>query len=185
MKFLVTGLGNPGFDYINTRHNIGFKVLDSIADSMSQDFEICRYGSISKIKYKGKNLILLKPNTFMNLSGKAVKYWLDKEKILSQNCLIVTDDLSLNFGNLRLRAKGSHAGHNGLKNISEILGNNIFPRLRFGIGNDFPKGYQTDYVLGKWDNNQLESLDENIEKAKEIIFSFCTIGIDMTMNNLN
>ena len=121
----------------------------------------------------------------MNLSGKAVKYWLDKEKILSQNCLIVTDDLALNFGKLRLRAKGSHAGHNGLKNISEILGNNIFPRLRFGIGNDFPKGYQTDYVLGKWDNNQLESIDENIEKTKQIIFSFCTIGIDMTMNNLN
>ena len=185
MKFLVTGLGNPGFDYTNTRHNIGFKVLDSIAESMSQDFEICRYGLISKIKHKGKTLILLKPNTFMNLSGKAVKYWLDKEKILSQNCLIVTDDLALNFGKLRLRAKGSHAGHNGLKNISEILGNNTFPRLRFGIGNDFPKGYQTDYVLGKWDNNQLESIDENIEKAKQIIFSFCTIGIDMTMNNLN
>ena len=185
MKFLVTGLGNPGFDYINTRHNIGFKVLDSIAESMSQDFEICRYGLISKIKYKGKILILLKPNTFMNLSGKAVKYWLDKEKILSQNCLIVTDDLALNFGKLRLRAKGSHAGHNGLRNISEILGNNIFPRLRFGIGNDFPKGYQTDYVLGKWNTNQLESIDENIEKAKKIIFSFCTIGIDMTMNNLN
>ena len=185
MKFLVTGLGNPGFDYTNTRHNIGFKVLDSIAESMSQDFEICRYGLISKIKHKGKTLILLKPNTFMNLSGKAVKYWLDKEKILSQNCLIVTEDLALNFGKLRLRAKGSHAGHNGLKNISEILGNNIFPRLRFGIGNDFPKGYQTDYVLGKWDNNQLESIDENIEKAKQIIFSFCTIGIDMTMNNLN
>ena len=185
MKFLVTGLGNPGFDYTNTRHNIGFKVLESIAESMSQDFEICRYGLISKINYKGKTLILLKPNTFMNLSGKAVKYWLDKEKILPQNCLIVTDDLALNFGKLRLRAKGSHAGHNGLKNISEILGNNIFPRLRFGIGNDFPKGYQTDYVLGKWDNNQLESIDENIEKAKQIIFSFCTIGIDMTMNNLN
>ena len=185
MKFLVTGLGNPGLDYINTRHNIGFKVLDSIAESMGQDFEISRFGLISKIKYKGKTLILLKPNTFMNLSGKAVKYWLDKEKILSQNCLIVTDDLALNFGKLRLRAKGSHAGHNGLKNISEILGNNIFPRLRFGIGNDFPKGYQTDYVLGKWDNNQLESIDENIEKAKDIIFSFCTIGIDMTMNNLN
>jgi PTH1 family peptidyl-tRNA hydrolase len=185
VKFLVTGLGNPGFDYINTRHNIGFKVLESIAESMSQDFEICRHGLISKIKYKGKTLILLKPNTFMNLSGKAVKYWLDKENILSQNCLIVTDDLALEFGKLRLRAKGSHAGHNGLKNISEILGNNIFPRLRFGIGNDFPKGYQTDYVLGKWDNNQLESIDENIKKAKEIIFSFCTIGIDMTMNNLN
>ena len=185
MKFLVTGLGNPGFDYINTRHNIGFKVLESIAESMSQDFEICRYGFISKIKYKGKTLILLKPNTFMNLSGKAVKYWLDKENILSQNCLIVTDDLALEFGKLRLRAKGSHAGHNGLKNISEILGNNIFPRLRFGIGNDFPKGYQIDYVLGEWDNNQLESIDENIKKAKEIIFSFCTIGIDMTMNNLN
>ena len=185
MKFLVTGLGNPGFDYVNTRHNIGFKVLDSIAESMNKDFEICRHGLISKIKYKGKTLILLKPNTFMNLSGKAVKYWLDKEKILSQNFLIVTDDLALNFGKLRLRAKGSHAGHNGLKNISETLGNNIFPRLRFGIGNDFPKGYQTDYVLGKWDNNQLESIDENIEKAKDIIFSFCTIGIDMTMNNLN
>lgn len=185
MKFLVTGLGNPGFDYINTRHNIGFKVLESIAESMSQDFEIRRYGLISKIKYKGKTLILLKPNTFMNLSGKAVKYWLDKENILPQNCLIVTDDLALEFGKLRLRAKGSHAGHNGLKNISEILGNNIFARLRFGIGNDFPKGYQTDYVLGEWDNNQLESIDENIKKAKEIIFSFCTIGIDMTMNNLN
>ena len=185
MKFLVTGLGNPGFDYVNTRHNIGFKVLDSIAESMNKDFEICRHGLISKIKYKGKILILLKPNTFMNLSGKAVKYWLDKEKILSQNFLIVTDDLALNFGKLRLRAKGSHAGHNGLKNISETLGNNIFPRLRFGIGNDFPKGYQTDYVLGEWDTNQLESIDENIEKAKKIIFSFCTIGIDMTMNNLN
>ena len=185
MKFLITGLGNPGFDYIDTRHNIGFKVLDSIAKNLSQDFETCRYGLISKIKHKGKTLILLKPNTFMNLSGKAVKYWLDKEKIPSKNCLIVTDDLALDYGKLRLRAKGSHAGHNGLKNISEILGSDLFPRLRFGIGNDFPKGYQTDYVLGKWDDDQQVNIDENINKAKEIIFSFCTIGIDMTMNNLN
>ena len=185
MKFLVTGLGNPGLDYTDTRHNIGFKVLDSIAKNLDQDFETCRYGLQSKIKHKGKTLILLKPNTFMNLSGKAVKYWMDKEKIHSKNCLIITDDLALGFGKLRLRAKGSHAGHNGLKNISEILGSDIFPRLRFGIGNDFPKGHQTNYVLGKWDDDQLLNINKNIDKAKEIIFSFCTIGIDMTMNNLN
>ena len=185
MKFLIVGLGNPGVNYENTRHNIGFKALDHVSKQADALFVSAKYGDITSFKYKGKSIFLLKPNTYMNLSGGAVNYWLKKEKILSSNLLIVTDDLNLLLGKLRLKTNGSDGGHNGLKNISEILGSDLFPRLRFGIGNDFPKGYQTDYVLGKWDDDQQVNIDENINKAKEIIFSFCTIGIDMTMNNLN
>tara|TARA_B100000965_G_C19305010_1_gene631880 strand:- start:101 stop:661 length:561 start_codon:yes stop_codon:yes gene_type:complete len=184
VKFLIVGLGNPGSEYENTRHNIGFDVLDSIAEENNQNFSVERYGLISKIKHKGRSLILLKPNTFMNLSGKAVNYWLQNEKIKAEHLLIVTDDLSLSYGTLRLRAKGSSGGHNGLKNISEYLSDN-FPRLRFGIGNDFVKGSQSDYVLGHWANTQLNDLEFNIDKSKKIIYSFVSIGVNLTMNNLN
>ena len=185
MKFLIVGLGNPGTEYKNTRHNIGFDILRSISLEAECDFVSNKYGSLCKIKYKGKVLVLLLPNTFMNLSGKAVNYWLKAEKIKPSNLLIVTDDLALPYGKLRLRAKGSAGGHNGLKNISEILGNDLYPRLRFGIGNDFTKGFQSDYVLSQWDDEQLIDLAINIDKAKKIIYSFCSIGIDLTMNNLN
>ena len=164
MKFLIVGLGNPGAEYKNTRHNIGFDILRSISLEAECDFVSNKYGSLCKIKYKGKVLVLLLPNTFMNLSGKAVNYWLKAEKIEPSNLLIVTDDLALPYGKLRLRAKGSGGGHNGLKNISEILGNNLYPQ---------------------WDNEQLIDLATNIDKAKKIIYSFCSIGIDLTMNNLN
>tara|TARA_E500000331_G_C16959857_1_gene584416 strand:+ start:58 stop:618 length:561 start_codon:yes stop_codon:yes gene_type:complete len=184
VKFLIVGLGNPGSEYENTRHNIGFDVLDSIAKENDQTFSVERYGEISKTKHRGRSLTLLKPNTFMNLSGKAVNYWLQNEKIKTENLLIITDDLALPYGTLRLRAKGSSGGHNGLKNISEHLSDN-FPRLRFGIGNDFVKGYQSDYVLGNWDDTQLNDLESNVDKAKKIIYSFVSIGINLTMNNLN
>ena len=185
MKFLIVGLGNPGSEYKNTRHNIGFDVLDSLAKQKEQEFESLRYGDICKVKHKGRSLILLKPSTFMNLSGKAVNYWMQNEKIPSSNLLVVTDDLALPLGTLRLRGKGSAGGHNGLKNISYFLESDVYPRLRFGIGSDFVKGYQTDFVLGKWDETELDQIDQNIEKSKKIIFSFCSIGIDLTMNNLN
>jgi len=185
VKFLIVGLGNPGFEYENTRHNIGFDILNSLAEENNQDFETSRYGSICTIKYKSRSLFLLKPNTFMNLSGKAVNYWMQNEKISAPKMMVLTDDLSLPYGTLRLRAKGSSGGHNGLKNISEFLGSDLYPRLRFGIGSDFKRGYQSDYVLSKWDDNQKIDLDQNIQKAKEIVYSFCTIGIDLTMNNLN
>ena len=185
MKFLIVGLGNPGSEYENTRHNIGFDILSSLATENHEDFNSLRYGDICKVKYKGRTLVLLKPNTFMNLSGKAVNYWLNSEKIKLNNLLIITDDIALPFGKLRLRARGSAGGHNGLKSISDYIGNDLYPRLRFGIGNDFLKGLQSDYVLGKWNEDQSSSIVENIEKAKKIIYSFCSIGIDLTMNNLN
>ena len=185
MKFLIVGLGNPGAEFKNTRHNIGFDILNSISIEKDGEFSSHKYGSLCKIKHKGRVLVLLQPNTFMNLSGKAVHYWLKAEKIELSNLLIVTDDLAIPYGKLRLRAKGSSGGHNGLKNITETIGNNLYPRLRFGIGNDFVKGYQSDYVLSKWDEDQLLDIENNIDKAKKIIYSFCSLGIDLTMNNLN
>lgn len=184
MKYLIVGLGNPGLEYENTRHNVGFKVLDGfLNDDIS--FESCKYGSRLDISFKSRKLILLKPNTFMNLSGKAVQYWMTKEKLNLNNLLVVTDDIALTYGAIRLRPKGSDGGHNGLKDINKILSSNNYPRLRIGVGSDFEKGRQADYVLGNWSSEQEKDLNSLISSATGAIKSFCTIGIDYTMNNLN
>ena len=185
MKYLIVGLGNPGAEYEDTRHNIGFSVVDKIAEKNNLKFENSKLGFVCRSKFKGRVLVFLKPNTFMNLSGKSVNYWMKLEKISVDNLLIITDDLSLPLGQLRLRAKGSSAGHNGLEDISRYLGNNIYPRLRFGIGSDFLRGRQSDYVLGSWNNEQKNQIKEKIEDSINVVYSFCTIGIDRTMNNLN
>ena len=154
MKYLIVGLGNIGPEYQNTRHNIGFKVLDAFAKASNTVFEDMRYGAVATVKLKGRTLILLKPNTYMNLSGKAVSYWMQKEKIELSNLFVVVDDLALPFGTIRLRGKGSDGGHNGLKSINQLLGTQDYTRLRFGIGNEFPKGKQVDYVLGEWSSEE-------------------------------
>ena len=156
MKYLIVGLGNIGPEYQNTRHNIGFKVLDAFAKASNTVFEDMRYGAVATVKLKGRTLILLKPNTYMNLSGKAVSYWMQKEKIELSNLFVVVDDLALPFGTIRLRGKGSDGGHNGLKSINQLLGTQDYTRLRFGIGNEFPKGKQVDYVLGEWSSEEEE-----------------------------
>ena len=185
MKYLVVGLGNIGDKYLNTRHNIGFSVLDALAKASNLSFKDKRYAFICEYKYKGRIFILIKPTTFVNLSGKAVNYWLKKKKIPVENLLIIVDDVSLPFGTLRLRAKGSSAGHNGLDNISQILGHQNYARLRFGIGNEFLKGTQVNYVLSTWTEDEQKLLPENIDRAVEIIKSFGTIGIQRTMNLFN
>jgi peptidyl-tRNA hydrolase, PTH1 family len=185
VKYLIVGLGNPGAEYEDTRHNIGFSVIDKIAEENNLKFENSKLGFICRLKFKGRVLVFLKPNTFMNLSGKAVHYWMKFEKLSIDNLLIITDDLSLPFGQLRLRAKGSSGGHNGLEDICSYLGGNIYPRLRFGIGSDFSRGRQSDYVLGSWDSEQQERIIEKIEASIQVVYSFCTKGIDRTMNNLN
>lgn len=182
MKFLIVGLGNPGPKYELNRHNIGFLTLDRLADQQKTEFKQDRLAEIAEVKYKGRGIYLIKPNTFMNLSGKAVNYWLQQLKIPIQNCLVVTDDIALPFGKLRMRAKGSSAGHNGLKNIEEVLGGNQYARLRFGVGNDFPKGQQVEYVLGNFPQDELSELPHHMDRAGEMILSFCTIGIDRTMS---
>lgn len=185
MKFLVAGLGNIGDEYAHTRHNIGFDVLDSLAGSSGTSFFTDRYADVAHLKYKGKMFVLIKPSTYMNLSGKAVKYWLDKEKIPLEHLLVITDDLALPFGKLRLRAKGSDGGHNGLKNIAQVLGSEHYARLRFGVAGEFKKGAQVDYVLGKWNDDEAKNLQGRIDKAIEIITSFGTIGIDRSMALFN
>ncbi|MGB1040564.1 MAG: aminoacyl-tRNA hydrolase [Flavobacteriales bacterium] len=185
MKYLIVGLGNIGEQYENTRHNIGFKVLDALIESSSSCFETERYGDVAKLKFKGRTLVLLKPSTYMNLSGKAVNYWMQEEKISLSNTMIITDDLALPYGKLRLKGKGSDGGHNGLKNIQEILKTSKYSRLRFGIGDEFSKGKQIDYVLGKWSKEEEENLEEYIELAIRYIKSFSTIGLNRTMNDLN
>lgn len=182
MKYLIVGLGNIGDEYKNTRHNIGFKVLDALIESSSTCFNTERYGDIAKIKHKGRSLILLKPSTYMNLSGKAVSYWMEKEKISLDKVLIITDDLALPFGKLRLKEKGSDGGHNGLKSIIEVLKTPNYCRLRFGIGNEFSKGRQVDYVLGEWSEEEKETLQKHIDIAINYILSFSTIGTERTMN---
>jgi len=184
MKYLIVGLGNIGSEYQDTRHNIGFSILDAFAKASNLVFAENRYGSLCEYRLKGKTLILLKPATFMNLSGNAVRYWLNKENIPTENLLILVDDLALPFGALRLKDKGSDAGHNGLKSIQELIGN-VYARLRFGIGSNFPKGHQVEYVLGKWDNEEEEKLPARIDKAIEMIKSFCLAGIQITMNQYN
>ncbi|MDD4489861.1 MAG: aminoacyl-tRNA hydrolase [Paludibacter sp.] len=185
MKYLIVGLGNIGPEYQDTRHNIGFTILDALAKASNVFFEDKRYGFVTQVKLKGRTLILLKPSTFMNLSGHALRYWMQKEKIEIENVLVLVDDVALPFGMLRLKPQGSDAGHNGLKNIQEILGHNAYARLRFGIGNDFPKGYQIEYVLGKWDEEEQKLLPERVEKAIEMIKSFCLAGMQLTMTQYN
>jgi len=185
MKYLIVGLGNIGEEYQNTHHNIGFTILDAFAKASNVFFTDNRYGATAEVKLKGNTLILLKPSTFMNLSGHAVRYWMQKEKIPAERVLVVVDDLSLPFGTLRLKPNGSGAGHNGLKNIQELLGNDNYPRLRFGIGNNYPRGKQIEYVLSRWTEEEMEKLPERVEKACEIIQSFCLSGIQNTMNQYN
>ena len=185
MKYLIVGLGNPGTEYQNTRHNIGFKVLDELASSSNVFFKTERLGDVTSFKFKGRTIYLLKPNTFMNLSGKAVNYWLSQLKILNENLLIITDDLSLDLGLLRLKPKGSSGGHNGLKDIESVLGTTVYSRLRFGVGNNYDKGKQVEFVLGSWSSDELNIVKEKINSAQDIIKSFCTIGIDRTMNAYN
>ncbi len=185
MKFLIVGLGNIGSEYAHTRHNIGFDTLDAFAQASNAVFTDKRYGAIAEVKLKGHQLILLKPSTYMNLSGNAVRYWMQQEKIPVEQILVIVDDLTLPFGSLRLKPKGSDAGHNGLKNIQQLIGTQTYPRLRFGIGNDFPQGGQIDYVLGKIPEDQQQLKKERIEVACEMIKSFCLAGIQITMNQFN
>lgn len=185
MKYLICGLGNPGRDYENTRHNIGFMVLNQMACEEGISFSDDKYGSLAELKFRGRLLILLKPNTFMNLSGKAIQYWLQKEKISPDNLLVITDDLALPFGTLRLRTKGSDGGHNGLKSIQETLGNSNYSRLRFGIDNQFSKGQQSNYVLSPFNNGELEKIPERVKRSIEIIKSFVIMGPAQTMTAFN
>lgn len=185
MKYLIVGLGNIGFEYEGTRHNIGFRVLDALAKASNAVFMDKRYGATAEMKVKGKTLILLKPSTYMNLSGNAVRYWLQQEKIPLENLLVVVDDLALPFGTLRLKGKGSDAGHNGLKHIQEILGTQNYARLRFGIGSDFPRGMQVEYVLGRFSEEEEKALPERLEICEDIIKTFCLAGIQTAMNQFN
>jgi len=185
MKYLIVGLGNVGSEYQNTRHNIGFTMLDAFAEASNVFFTENRYGATAEVKLKGRTLVLLKPSTFMNLSGNAVRYWMRKENIPVENLLVLVDDLALPFGTLRLKPQGSDAGHNGLKNIQEILGHNNYARLRFGLGSNFQKGRQVDFVLGKWSGEERTVLPERCERAGEIIRSFCLAGCQLTMTQFN
>ncbi|MCL1608884.1 MULTISPECIES: aminoacyl-tRNA hydrolase [Bacteroidaceae] len=185
MKYLIVGLGNIGDEYRDTRHNIGFNVLDAFAKASNIVFKDGRYGATADLSLKGRQLVLLKPSTYMNLSGNAVRYWMQQEKVPLENVLIVVDDLALPFGTLRLKPKGSDAGHNGLKHIAATLGTENYARLRFGIGNNFPKGAQIDYVLGHFSEEEKQQMGERIDTACEIIKSFCLAGIAITMNQFN
>lgn len=185
MKYLIAGLGNFGDKYENTRHNIGFVILDALAKEYDAKFAIERHAFMTKIKFKGRIFVLIKPTTFMNLSGKAVKYWLNKENIQIENLLVIADDIALPTGVIRMRKKGGDGGHNGLIHIIESITTNEFARLRVGIGNDFPKGYQSDYVLGEWTNEEAEIINPKIEMACKIVKSFGTSGVDRTMNDYN
>ena len=184
-KFLIVGLGNIGIDYAMTRHNIGFEILDQISKNHEVKFETRRFGNIFKLKKSGKSLIFLKPNTFMNLSGKSIKYWKKKENIHYNNLLVVLDDLNLDFGKSRFRKFGKDGGHNGLKSINDYLGSNKYCRLRFGIGNNFKKGSQTDFVLEKWSDEELKSLPNLIDHNINIIFHYIKHGSENTMNKFN
>jgi len=184
-KYLIVGLGNIGAEYVNTRHNIGFKILDFLARKEGLDFQTVKLGSLAEYKFKGRSLLLLKPNTYMNLSGKAVQYWMEKEKIPLENIFVITDDLNLSFGTIRIKPKGSDGGHNGLKNINLVLNTNQYTRFRFGISDEFKKGKQIDYVLGEWNTAENEALPERLELASEIIKSFGTAGLENTMTSFN
>ncbi|MCS3532453.1 aminoacyl-tRNA hydrolase [Chryseobacterium sp. JUb7] len=185
MKYLIVGLGNKGPEYENTRHNIGFKVADKIAETLEVPFNSTNFGWMADGKYKGRRVLVLKPDTYMNLSGNAVKFWMQKENIPLENVLIVTDDLALPFGTLRMKGKGSDAGHNGLKNINEVLQTQNYARLRFGISADFSEGRQVDYVLGTWNEEESKTLQERIEKFSKASLSFVFAGINNTMSTFN
>ncbi len=185
MKYLIAGLGNIGAEYSGTRHNIGFDVLDYMARDAGVSFVQNTHGDLAEIKYKGRTILLLKPSTYMNLSGKAVRYWVEKHKIQPENLMVIVDDLHLDLGKMRLRDKGSDGGHNGLKDIQEKLGHNIYVRLRMGIGKDFHPGQQVNYVLGKWKREESEAVEIMIEKAAGAVKNFTTIGLKLTMDNLN
>ena len=185
MKYLIAGLGNIGEEYKNTRHNVGFMVLDAAAAASSISFTDRRYGFVAEIKHKNATVILLKPSTLMNRSGNAVRYWLNKEKIELENLLVVTDDLAIPTGSIRLRAKGGHGGHNGLASISEVLGSDDYARLRVGIGNNFRRGGQIGYVLGEWTSEELSVIKGRLSLAVEMIMSFATAGCELTMTAYN
>ena len=185
MKYLIVGLGNIGAEYAHTRHNIGFDVLDALAGASNTVFSPDRYGDRCEMRHKGRTLILIKPSTYMNLSGKAVRYWLDKEKIPLENLMVITDDLALPLGTIRIRGKGSDGVHNGLKSIQELLGTNSYARLRFGIGDDFQKGNQVNFVLGKWDVHEQELVNKCIKHSCKSVLAFCTIGLSRTMSTFN
>ena len=184
-KYLIVGLGNIGAEYVNTRHNIGFKIVDFLAKKEGINFETAKLGSLAQYKFKGRTFFLLKPNTYMNLSGKAVKFWMDKENIPLENIMIIADDLNLSFGTIRIKPKGSDGGHNGLKNINLLLNTTNYTRFRFGISDEFKKGNQIDYVLGDWDDEEKTKLPERLELASEVIKSFGTAGLENTMTTFN
>lgn len=184
-KYLIVGLGNIGDKYKNTRHNIGFKILNAIAEKEDVVFTTQKLGDLTRFRFKGRTYILLKPNTYMNLSGKAVKYWMTKEKIKIENILIICDDLNIPFESLRLKPKGSAGGHNGLKDINTLLNTQQYARLRFGVGSEFSNGRQVDYVLGKWNDEEIKMIPLKIDKIYESVKSFGTIGIERTMNEFN
>ncbi len=185
MKYLIVGLGNIGSEYAETRHNIGFRILDALAKVSNIVFEDRRYGFVAPLSLKGRRLTLLKPSTYMNLSGNAVRYWMNKENIPLECVLVVVDDLALPFGSLRMKPGGSDAGHNGLRHIASVLGTQEYARLRFGIGNDFPRGGQINFVLGRFSEEDLKTMDERVALACEMIKSFCLAGIQTTMNLYN
>lgn len=184
-KFLVVGLGNIGPEYEETRHNIGFKILDYLAEQEHFTFENNKLGATASFRYKGKSILCLKPSTYMNLSGKAVKYWMDKEKVSMENLLIVTDDINLPFGTIRLKTKGSDGGHNGLKDVQNTLQTTQYSRFRFGVGSEFSKGRQIEYVLGTWNDEELKALPERLKKSVDVIKSFVFSGAKNTMNQFN
>ena len=185
MKYLVVGLGNIGDEYKNTRHNIGFTILDAWAHASNISFADKRYGFVANAKHRGRSYILLKPSTYMNLSGNAINYWLNKEKIPLQNLIVVVDDIAIPTGSIRIRPKGGDGGHNGLEHINRILGTSAYARMRFGIGDHFARGQQVDHVLGKWNQEELTSLQEKIELAIEMLKSFGFIGLELTMTRYN
>ncbi|MFT3910640.1 MAG: aminoacyl-tRNA hydrolase [Ferruginibacter sp.] len=184
-KYLIVGLGNPGDEYANTRHNIGFDVVHAFVTKHGGTFKVDRLAYMAEVKWKGKTFVCICPTTYMNLSGRAFKYWMDKEKVLLENTLTIVDELALPLEKLRLRGKGSDAGHNGLKDIQQTLGTDAYPKLRFGIGNHFPKGMQADFVLGKWRKEEISLVTLKIQACIEIIESFAAIGLERTMSNVN
>ena len=185
MKYLIVGLGNIGDEYADTRHNIGFRMIDAFAASVSAEWQDKRYGFVAKCRVKSAEMVLLKPSTYMNLSGNAVRYWLQQEKIPVENMLVMVDDLNLPFGTIRIRKQGSNGGHNGLGNIQSVIGTENYARVRFGIGNEFTRGAQVNYVLGKWTDEEEKAMPDRLKVTSEIIPSFCLQGIDRTMNLYN
>lgn len=185
MKYLIVGLGNPGVQYEQTRHNIGFLVVEKLVADLGGKFSSSKLADVAEVKLKGRILVVVKPTTFMNLSGKALNYWMQLEKIQRENILVITDDISLPFGKIRMKGKGSDGGHNGLKDIQAVLNSQEYARLRFGVGNDFPKGGQSDYVLGKWSPEEVDLISERIDIASEAVKSFAAIGLNLAMTQWN